>query len=184
MLMYSGSLEGAYLLRRGIFLPHELETIIDPSLVADGLRRLAPLERLKASLTPDPGSDMARVAVLESCHYMRDQLLRDADWAGMAHSVEIRTPLVDSTLLSRIAPLTAALKLGEGKAALASAPSKPLPRFVATRSKTGFDSPIGAWMETGLKEQADITRGAASRRWARKLFEKDFGETALSKPIL
>jgi len=30
---------------------------------------------------------------------MRNQLLRDADWAGMAHSLEIRVPLVDVELL-------------------------------------------------------------------------------------
>jgi len=30
---------------------------------------------------------------------MRNQLLRDADWAGMAHSVEILVPLVDIELL-------------------------------------------------------------------------------------
>jgi len=31
--------------------------------------------------------------------YMRQQLLRDADWADMAHSLEIRVPLVDLELL-------------------------------------------------------------------------------------
>ena len=36
---------------------------------------------------------------------MRHQLLRDADWAGMAHGVEIRVPLVDVTLLKSVAPL-------------------------------------------------------------------------------
>lgn len=169
MFLYAGSLEGAYLLRRGLFLPHELPAFLDPDLVAEGLRLLSPLERLRATLTPDPGSDMARVAVLEACHYMRDQLLRDADWAGMAHSVEIRTPLVDSALLARIAPLTATLEPGEGKAALASAPSKPLPRAVATRPKTGFDTPLGVWMATRLKQQAVETRGEVSRLWARHL---------------
>ena len=36
---------------------------------------------------------------------MRNQLLRDADWASMAHSVEVRTPLVDASLLRQLAPL-------------------------------------------------------------------------------
>ncbi|ESW60346.1 MAG: asparagine synthase, partial [Rhodobacter sp. CACIA14H1] len=170
MLLHAGSLEGTYLLRRGLFLPHELPAFIDPDLVAEGLRELRPLERLRATLTPDPGSETARVGVLESCHYMRDQLLRDADWAGMAHSVEIRTPLADSALLALVAPLTSALEPGEGKAALASAPFKPLPPAVATRAKTGFDTPLGAWMETLLKEQQAVeNRGGVSRRWAKHL---------------
>jgi len=46
--------------------------------------------------------------------------LRDADWAGMAHSIEIRVPLVDFTLLATLAPAIALLKEGAGKAALAT----------------------------------------------------------------
>src|SRR5262249_3771932 len=93
---YARSWAGAYLLRRGLFVPYELKEVIDPDVAREGLRRLRPLRRLTADLTPDPGSDVGRVCVLESAQYMRNQLLRDADWAGMAHGVEIRVPLVDS----------------------------------------------------------------------------------------
>ena len=103
LLEYSGSWAGAYLLRRGLFLPHELPDVMDREMAREGLRRLKPLRRLAASLVPDPRSDMARVCALESAHYMRNQLLRDADWAGMAHSLEIRVPLVDFTLLGALA---------------------------------------------------------------------------------
>ena len=41
--------------------------------------------------------------MLESSLYMRNQLLRDTDWASMAHSLEVRVPLVDSKLLSQFA---------------------------------------------------------------------------------
>ena len=37
---------------------------------------------------------------------MSNQLLRDSDWASMYHSVELRTPLVDSQLLHNVAPHT------------------------------------------------------------------------------
>ena len=33
-------------------------------------------------------SDRIKVAALEMGWYMRNQLLRDADWAGMAHSLK------------------------------------------------------------------------------------------------
>ncbi|MGB6026016.1 MAG: asparagine synthase (glutamine-hydrolyzing), partial [Candidatus Sulfotelmatobacter sp.] len=105
VLEYSGSWAGTYLLRRGLFLPHELPGVMDPEIAREGLRRLRPLRRLAANLTPDPSSDVARVCVLESAQYMRNQLLRDADWAGMAHSLEIRVPLVDFTLLRALAPV-------------------------------------------------------------------------------
>ena len=59
---------------------------------------------------------------------MRNQLLRDADWAGMAHGVEIRVPLVDVTLLKSLAPVIPKLAPGAGKAALAKAPPLRCPK--------------------------------------------------------
>ena len=89
-----------------------------------------PLRQLQDSLACDPGSPIATVCALESSHYLRNQLLRDADWAGMAHSVEIRVPFVDASLLSRLAPAIAAFASGTGKTALARAATKRLPEDV------------------------------------------------------
>src|SRR5438552_290168 len=61
LLEYARSWAGAYLLRRGVFLPYELKEVVDPDVARDGLRRLKPLRRLAANLTPDPGSDVGRV---------------------------------------------------------------------------------------------------------------------------
>ena len=79
---------------------------MDPKLVLEGLQRLAPLTALRNTLSPEPSSPISRVAALESVHYMRNQLPRDSDWAGMAHSVEIRMPMVDVGFLRGIAPVT------------------------------------------------------------------------------
>ena len=46
-----------------------------------------------------------KIAALEMTWYMRRRLLRDSDWASMAHSLEIRVPLVDVQLLRSLAPL-------------------------------------------------------------------------------
>jgi asparagine synthase (glutamine-hydrolysing) len=172
MLEFAGSWSGAYLLRRGLFLPAELSEMMEPVLVKEGLRRLKPLQRLSEELLPDPGSDIGRVCALESAHYMRNQLLRDADWAGMAHSIEIRVPLVDETLIKAIAPILPNLAPGIGKLALANAPSLPLPHATAAREKTGFVVPIGQWL--GQPEGAVAARhatGLASRRWSQTLLE-------------
>jgi hypothetical protein len=48
--------------------------------------------------------DFDRVAALETALYMRNQLLRDADWAGMSHGVEIRVPYVDPFFLAALPP--------------------------------------------------------------------------------
>ncbi len=172
LLEYAGSWAGAYLLRRGLFLPHELSEVMERDFAREGLRRLKPLRRLAESLTPDPGSDTARVCALESSHYLRNQLLRDADWAGMAHGVEIRVPLVDVALLKSLAPEIHTLEHGAGKAALAQAPSTPLPEAVVSRAKTGFSVPTGAWMAAASQdgktlESAREPKGLVSRRWSR-----------------
>ena len=172
MLEYSGSWAGTYLLRRGLFLPHELPEVMDREIAREGLRRLMPVQRMAASLVPDPKSDVARVCVLESTHYMRNQLLRDADWAGMAHSLEIRVPLVDFTLLRGLASSIPAITEGAGKAALAAAPSLPLPNEVVTRAKSGFGVPTGAWLNAAASEASDTVvpkvepKGIVSRRWS------------------
>jgi asparagine synthase (glutamine-hydrolysing) len=174
MLEYAGTWSGTYLLRRGLFLPHELDQIIDGDLAREGMRRLRPLRRVAGALSPDPGTDSARVCALESSQYLRNQLLRDADWAGMAHSLEIRVPFVDVTLLRALAPVIGGIRWGAGKAALANAPVEPLPAEVVNRSKTGFGVPTASWMnatvaraEYGFGDQLPVSQGLASRRWAR-----------------
>ncbi len=177
VLEYAGSWAGAYLLRRGLYLPWELPQIMDPELACEGLRRLKPLRAIDGHLNPDPGSDTGRICALESANYLRNQLLRDADWAGMAHGIEIRVPLVDAELLRVLAPSIVNLTPGAGKVALARAPSLPLPDEIVARAKTGFGVPTGAWMNAAVAGTSDAvgrapeTKGLASRRWSRAVLK-------------
>src|SRR5262249_27333022 len=107
MLEHGGTYAGAYFLRRGLFMPWELRQFLDRDMVSEGMRRLAPLQRVEGVLDPSPLSPTAKVATLESSLYLRNQLLRDTDWASMAHGLEVRVPLVDPILLRSVAELTA-----------------------------------------------------------------------------
>ena len=177
LLKYSSSWAGAYLLRRGLFLPDELSQVMDPEVAREGMRRLNPLGRLGEILNPDPGSDVGRVCALESAHYMRNQLLRDSDWAGMAHTLEIRVPLVDYTLLRQLVPLIPSLAPGTGKAALAMAPTSPLPKEIVERAKSGFGVPTGAWINavsddsSGRAGRRSEPKGLVSRRWSQAVLK-------------
>jgi asparagine synthase (glutamine-hydrolysing) len=177
LLKYSSTWAGAYLLRRGLFLPDELSQEMDPEVAREGMRRLNPLERLGKILKPDPGSDVARVCALESAHYMRNQLLRDADWAGMAHSLEIRVPLVDFALLRALAPAIPSIVPGAGKAALAAVPAAPLPEQIVARAKSGFGVPTGAWINAVSDDTSERTerraesKGVISRRWSQAVLK-------------
>ena len=168
VLQYGGDWAGAYLLRRGVYMPWELGEVLDPALVEEGLRRLAPLSRIAAALRAGaPLGDFDRVAALETALYMRNQLLRDADWAGMSHSVEIRVPYVDPFFLAALPPGTA-LAAMNAKDAVADVPAQPLPDAVRHRPKTGFSTPVGRWLReaAGTPSSSGLDFSAASRDWA------------------
>lgn len=169
LVEYGGDYAGAYLLRRGLFLPFELKDVLDGDLVDQGIHALNPLGMLRATITPDSGDPVRRVAALESQNYMRNQLLRDSDWAGMAHSLEIRTPLVDIRLVEALAPIMPHLTAATGKSALAAAPATPLPDEILHRPKTGFAVPTGRWLAAGRPIEH---KGAASRVWAREIVSR------------
>jgi asparagine synthase (glutamine-hydrolysing) len=144
---YSGSVEMAWLLRRSVFLPFELGSLLGTDRAVAALEDLRMEETILRSVThPDPGTDVTRVAAMESSLYMRNQLLRDADWASMAHSVEVRVPLVDAPLYRTAAPRFRAWSPETAKGPLAAAPSAPLPIEVVDREKTGFGLPMQAWV--------------------------------------
>lgn len=144
LLEYGGSLAGAYLLRRGLFMPWELPEIMDPDMARAGWQELQPLVRLEETI-PCPSEDFLTVSALEMVWYMRNQLLRVADWAGMAHSLEIRVPLVDIALLRRVAPLLAT-RHRPTKLDMAGTLNPPLPAEVLNRPKSGFLVPVQRWL--------------------------------------
>ena len=86
-------------------MPWELPELLGPDLAREGLEQLDPINHIACTLAPDPVQPFARVATLEASLYMRNQLLRDTDWASMAHSLEVRVPLVDAELLRSVAPV-------------------------------------------------------------------------------
>jgi asparagine synthase (glutamine-hydrolysing) len=167
IVRYGASYAGAYLVKRGRFLASELPNVLGAEIAAEGLRRLDLLRLIERVVTPDPGTPFGRISALESSLYLRNQLLRDMDWASMAHSLEVRVPLVDAHLLRRLAPLLVTRR-ERGKQLLADAPRPPLPAAVRARRKTGFTLPINEW----LREEGRVEHG--KRSWARKVYEVMF----------
>jgi asparagine synthase (glutamine-hydrolysing) len=169
LLEYGGDYVRGYLLRRGLFMPWELNTVMEREVVEEGLRRLAPVELIERELTPRPTAPAACVSTLESSLYMKNQLLRDTDWASMAHSLEVRTPLVDAVLLAEAARIVGASGIAPNKALLAGAPSRPLPAAVRNRVKTGFFTPLASWQRRGALAARSRNSGVCDDKepWAR-----------------
>jgi asparagine synthase (glutamine-hydrolysing) len=169
IVRYGASYSGAYLVKRGRFLASELPALLGEDIATEGLARLDLLHLIERTVTPDPGNAFARVAALESSLYLRNQLLRDMDWASMAHSLEVRVPLVDAHLLRKVAPALVTRR-ERGKQLLAAAPRPPLPPEVRERRKTGFTLPIKEW----LTQEATAPVEFGKRSWARKVYEVMF----------
>jgi asparagine synthase (glutamine-hydrolysing) len=175
---YAKTPEGAYHLAKGVFMPWELSAILDRDFITAGIQALA-TEDAAHQESLENFNDFQHIAYLESVRYMRNQLLRDSDWISMAHSLEIRVPLVDSDLTETIIGLAASGRLGQGKALLPQTLSHPLPDRVLHRPKTGFVVPtwrwlrhhpeLSAWKQVPLLKQSRISD---SRRWAYTLLHR------------
>ena len=171
LLEYGGTYGGAYLLRRGMFMPWELPDHLDGELVRQGWGELHTLPCLEQT-TQGVEKPHLKVAALETSWYMRNQLLRDADWASMAHSLEIRVPLVDLDLFRATAAFSGAAE-ALGKLTMAASPLKPLPDQVLRRAKTGFTIPVAEW----LKSTERTTVGHRGlREWATTVYREFIGE--------
>lgn len=160
LLEYGGTYGGAYLLRRGLFMPWELPKHMDGEIVREGWAKLQPILRLD-EWTARVQSPHAKVVSMEMAYYMRNMLLRDSDWAGMAHSLEIRVPLIDITLFRALAPHLVGNK-PPLKRDLHSVPQRSLPDEIVNRPKTGFSIPVRDWI--GGQILGNGTRGL--RGWA------------------
>jgi len=169
----AGSLYGAYWLRRGLFAPNELPDVMGEEYSLGALRDLNPGTLLESMVGVLPADAMAAVGQIESTVYLRNQLLRDSDWASMDHSVELRTPLVDAWLLRDLMPVLRSFGRLKGKRMLAASPATPLSQSIIDRVKTGFSIPLGIWISGALggiaavPARSVVTQNSAdSRRWA------------------
>jgi asparagine synthase (glutamine-hydrolysing) len=176
---YMDSLEGVYFLKRGLFLPSDLPTLMGAEFAREGLGRLGgspPGMTAANAITPSAG-----VCLLDSTHYLRNQLLRDSDWASMAHSLELRTPLVDAALLHSMRTLHTGFSGGRGKKMLAQSPQSPLPAEIMNRPKTGFAVPMTDWLAAATDrhdwQSTPLLAPAGTpwtRRWAKVVLDQGF----------
>lgn len=168
LLEYGGSTAGAYLLRRGLSAPWELERLLDREFAREGWQALQTLPVLNTTIQ-GLSTDRARISALETRWYMQNQLLRDTDWAGMTHGVEVRTPLVDVELFRAVQSLVGA-NFPVGKLEMATTPLRSIPLAVLERKKTGFSVPVSEW--TLGFEELDTTNQGKLNRWAIRVYRK------------
>ena len=102
--------------------------------------------------TDDP---LALVQYLDLKTYLVGDINTKVDRASMAHSLEVREPLMDHKLVEWLATLPSSLKVRgqEGKFLLKKALEPQLPADVLYRPKMGFSVPLARWFRGPLKQR-------------------------------
>jgi len=129
------------------------------------------------------------LSYLELKFYLQNQLLKDADFMSMYHSIEVRVPFLDHPLVEYLSGLPPELKLYSHKLAkirinqrgnkinkplLAGAVQNLLPQEIFTRPKMGFTFPFQSWLHRSsiLNSQSSILNSHWSRSWAKSILNK------------
>jgi asparagine synthase (glutamine-hydrolysing) len=110
---------------------------------------------------------LAAALYLDYKTFLPDDILALSDRLAMAHSLEVRVPLVDHVLIERVFPLPDNLKVGwwRGKRLLRGALKARLPEEHFSAPKRGFVGPTGAWLRHELRETVldELSAGRLTR---------------------
>ncbi len=130
-------------------------------------------------LESDAVDEVNRLLDVDIQTFLPGDLLVKMDIATMAHSLEVRSPLLDHRLMEMSAGLPGAWKLGGGttKKLFKDALRPWLPGHVLDRPKRGFAVPIASWLRNELRElvsdvlldRASLERGYFREQSLRRL---------------
>lgn len=98
----------------------------------------------------------SRVQYVDIKTYLPEDILVKVDRMSMAHSLEVRAPILDHKVMEYAARLPSSLKLrgSESKYIFKKMNEKRLPHEVLYRKKQGFCVPLAVWLRGDLKSLA------------------------------
>ena len=88
--------------------------------------------------------------------YLAEDILTKVDRMSMAHALEVRSPLLDFRVVELACRLPLSFKIAgrTTKRILRDVSHGRVPESIVTRSKYGFQAPLGSWLKTDLKAWA------------------------------
>jgi asparagine synthase (glutamine-hydrolysing) len=97
---------------------------------------------------------LSKASYIDLRHRLLEDMLVKVDRMSMAHSLEVRSPLLDHRLVEFAASLPASLKLRgwQTKAILRDTVRRYLPSATLRKRKHGFSVPLREWLRGGLHE--------------------------------
>ena len=150
-------LDHPYFISRMLFTPRQMDSLCQPylrMLASDNPWR----ERLATELDVAKGLDpINAVSYLELKNYLGSTLLRDTDCMSMAHSLEVRVPLIDHKLVEFVMRLPGRLKIDRGtpKHLLVKALDGALSPEVVHQTKSTFTFPWDRWLRNELRGEVE-----------------------------
>ena len=137
---------------------HAFKETFSPALRRAMLGRSGdPLAPLRARYAETLGVEpIARLQDVDAGSFLADDLLPQADRAGMAHGLEVRVPFLDPVVaeLAYALPVHARVRGLETKRVLRAAAASLLPAEVVRGPKRGFCTPVAAWLRGPLEPLA------------------------------
>lgn len=111
-------------------------------------------DELLQGLIPTHAGSLNEVLYNDLHLVLPNDMLFKADSMSMLHSLEVRVPMLDHTMVEVIAPLPAQFKISGNvqKYILKKTVGKYLPQDILTKPKHGFEIPMEQWLKGELKE--------------------------------
>lgn len=105
-----------------------------------------------------------RMMLADTLAYLPGDVLAKVDRASMAHSLEVRVPLLDHRVVEAawMLPLDVRIRAGRTKWPLRTVLARRIPTALTERPKRGFAQPIGAWLRGPLRGWAGDLLSASS----------------------
>jgi asparagine synthase (glutamine-hydrolysing) len=110
-------------------------------------------------------SPLACALCINFMSYLPYDLLVKADRSAMLHSLELRSPFLDTALIEYVNALPDRMKRRglRTKWILREAFDELVPRVIQRRGKMGFGVPLGAWFRTDLRDYVRDTLAPSAR---------------------
>ena len=144
-LLKCKNLNELYLLQRMVFLPNEVNEILDIPK-----RKVEQEIFCNGHMITDA---VNALSFLELTKYLQNTLLQDTDRMSMANSLEVRVPFLDHLLVEKMFEIPGKIKVGSRlpKRLLVKSMQDILPKEIYDRPKMGFVFPFEKWLRGKLK---------------------------------
>ena len=158
---------------------HKLAAVLESPNEQALFYGVASMNRAPSSLLADAGSQREQdnlfptlqgfnsvewMLLMDTLHYMVDDVLVKVDRASMASSLEVRVPFLDPEVFATAWRIPTDIKLrgGTNKWVLRQVLYRYVPKALIDRPKMGFAVPLDAWLRGPLRDWAEDLLSSAS----------------------